>query len=205
MVDVLYTIGYSGFDIDAFVSVLRNKNVTVLIDVRSKPYSTYFPNYNKEILEKSLGKNGILYRNYSREFGAQQMNRAFCSPEGFLDFETFVKSDVFAEGFSKLENGMKQNYTFALMCAEKNPVDCHRAIMVSRPFHEAGHMVIHLLPDDAAMTQDDIEENMLDKYFPNRKQLTMFEFDDDRSTLIANAYHIKNAEIGFRTEEQMAI
>jgi uncharacterized protein (DUF488 family) len=202
--DTLYTIGYSGFNVDAFIDALKNNCITALIDVRSNPYSAHFPDFNKEQLDKKLRSNGIRYRNYSKEFGAQQMNRAFFSPEGFLDFETFVKSDIFAEGFARLENGMKQNFTFALMCAEKNPADCHRAIMVSRVFHEVGHAVVHLLPNNEAITQDDIEARMLDKYFPDREQMTMFEVKD-KSSLLSKAYHIKNAEIGFRIEEKKAI
>ena len=204
MTDTLYTIGYSGFKIEDFLSVIRSHNISALIDVRSNPYSAHFPEFNKERLESHLYKNSIQYRNYSKEFGAQQMNRAYYSPEGFLDFERFVKSESFREGYTKLLNGMKQDFTFALMCAEKKPIDCHRAIMISRVFHEAGHNVVHLLPNDETASQNDIEEYMLDYYFPNRMQFSLFEVVD-KTTLIINAYRKKNAEIGFRPEERKAI
>lgn len=204
MADTIYTIGYSGFNIDAFINTLKRYCVNVLVDVRSNPYSAHYPEYNKEHLERILRINGIFYRNYSKEFGAQQKELTFFSPEGFLDFEAFVKSDVFCEGINKLEKGMQQDYTFALMCAEKNPVNCHRSIMISRVFHEAGHTVIHLLPDNKTVTQHELEEFILNQYYPNRTQISIFESNDE-NTLISEAYHKKNAEIGFRIEKRVMV
>ena len=74
MTKTLYTIGYSGFLVEEFIDALKKNNINAVIDVRSSPYSQFFSDYNKEPLEKTLKKEGIFYRNYSKEFGARQYN-----------------------------------------------------------------------------------------------------------------------------------
>ena len=52
MIDTIYTIGYSGFKIDDFVKTLKENGVSVVIDVRSLPYSQFYSDYNKENLSR---------------------------------------------------------------------------------------------------------------------------------------------------------
>jgi hypothetical protein len=98
---------------------------------------------------------------------------------------------------------MMQNYRFALMCAEKDPINCHRTILVTRSFHDAGYKVKHLLPNNGMVTQEDIENRLLlDKYFPNRNQITLFGEVFSKSEYIAQAYRKRNSEIGYSIEEE---
>lgn len=203
MIDTIYTIGYSGFSIDDFVNALQSNRISLLVDVRSQPYSQHFPDYHKDILEKTLKRSGICYRNCAKEFGARQEDPAYCADEGYLDFELFAKSPVFLGGYEKLIGRMKQGDRCALMCAEKDPFNCHRSILVSRPFHEAGYEVIHLLPNDKKTTQKEIESRLLDKYFPNRNQTTLFGDLPDEGDYLLQAYRKRNAEIGYSMEEEI--
>ena len=201
-VDTIYSIGYSGFLINDFICALQANQISLLVDVRSQPYSQHFPDYNKDSLAKTLGLSGIYYRNYAKEFGARQEDRKYYSKEGFLDFELFAKSPLFLGGYEKLVSSMKQKYHFALMCAEKDPFNCHRAILVSRAFHDAGYNVIHLLPNNKKTTQEEIESRLLDKYFPNRDQLTLFGDSLDEGNYLLQAHRNRNAEIGYSIEEE---
>jgi len=193
----LYTIGYSGYNVSDFVDVLKRNGVNALIDVRSNPFSTHFPIYNKEILEHTLKASNIHYRNYASEFGAQQSERCFYSPQGYLDFENFTMSDKYIHGYRRIEDGLMKEYTFALMCSEKDPIDCHRSIMISKTFSDNGYSVLHLLPNNEPMTQLDIEERLLNKYFPNRNQLSFFSENLSVSDLITESYRKRNADIGY--------
>lgn len=197
----LYTIGYSGFSIDSFISTLQMQSINVIIDVRSNPYSSHFTAYNKEQLKQVLSSNGIYYRNYAKEFGAQQTNRGFYTPHGYLNFEVFSNSDLFGDGYRKIEDGIKQQFTFALMCAEKDPIDCHRSIMISKTFKDNGYDVLHLMPDNKQQSQKDIEERLLNKYFPKRDQLSLFSEQRDNYELINEAYRKRNADIGYHIGE----
>ena len=186
---------------EAFLSTLKDHRVSLLVDVRSSPFSAYRPEYNQEPLENRLRDHGIYYRNYAHEFGARQNDQKYYAQEGYLDFELFSKSDVFLSGVAKLCESMRRGYTFALMCAEKNPVDCHRAILVSRAFYERGYPVVHIMPDGASETQEDLNRSLIDQYFPNRNQLSLLEEPQDDATLLQLAYRRRNAEIGYRMED----
>ncbi len=202
MVNTVYSIGYSGFSINDFIDTLHTNKISLVIDVRSTPYSQYFSDYNKDNLEKVLEKSGIYYRNYVLEFGARQEERKYYTHDGYLDFELFAKSPPFLSGFDKLVKSMKQDYTFALMCAEKDPFNCHRTILVARAFYNAGYKVIHLLPNKCKVTQEDIEARLLKKYFPDRNQITLFSESLSEEEYINQAYKKRNAEIGYSIEEE---
>lgn len=201
MVDTVYTIGYSGFSIDGFVATLKRYNVSLIVDVRSSPFSHYYPEYNKDVLEIYLKAHGIYYRNYADEFGARQSEQKYYCKDGYLDFELFSKSESFLRGVKKLCNSMEQNYTFALMCAEKDPVFCHRTILVARAFFEKGYSVVHLLANGNTITQEEVNARLIEKYYPNRNQMTLFEAPQDDDALLRAAYRKQNAEIGYRLEE----
>jgi hypothetical protein len=83
------------------------------------------------------------------------------------------------------------------MCAEKDPAMCHRAIMISRVFHNAGYNVEHILAGDCTESQIDIEAALLNRYFPDRNQQSLLE-EPSLDQLIADAYRRRNAEIGYR-------
>lgn len=198
MLNVLYTIGYSGYKVEEFLSVIKERAISTVIDVRSVPYSQYHSDYNKEVLKAFLNTNRVHYRNYAKEFGAQQISKIFYSPNGYLDFDIFTKSEEFLSGIGKLKSGMDSGYTFVLMCAEKDPINCHRAIMVAREFQKNDYNIVHLLPDGNEQSQRDIETRLLERYFPNRKQLTIFENSDlTNQDMIDLSYRKRNAEIGY--------
>lgn len=194
---MLFTIGYTTFQFDDFIDVLKHHEIDVVIDVRSLPYSKYHAQYNKEIIEGILKNNKIHYRNYSTEFGARQMERQYFSRDGYLDFELFTESKWFKYGFDKINTSLTKGFNIVLMCAEKDPAACHRAIMVSRVFHNNGKAVNHILADGNIENQNDVELRLLDEYFPNRNQLTLFG-ECSIEQLTASAYRKRNAEIGYR-------
>lgn len=199
MSEEIFTIGYSGFTLDKFLDVLKKYVVTCVVDVRSLPKSAHFPEYNRENLSRVLNHHNILYRNYIKEFGARQTDRKFFT-DGILDFDKFTASPQFLDGIKKIETGMDRGYTFALMCAEKRPEDCHRCIMVARKFHELSYDVKHILADGSTIEQSGVEKILLDKYFPKRNQLSLFEAPNEEE-LIRQAYHKRNMEIGYKPEE----
>ncbi len=202
MIDTVYTIGYSGFLINDFICTIKSNNISLIIDVRSQPYSQYFSDYNKEILEHKLESQGIHYRNYFSEFGARQDERQYYSSNGYLDFELYAKSPSFLNGIEKLIKSMAKGYKFALMCAEKDPSKCHRTILVAKAFHDSGYKIIHLLPNNEKMTQEDVDNQLVEKYFPNRNQITLFDENLSQKDYVKQAYRKRNAEIGYSIEEE---
>lgn len=202
MKKIIYTIGYTTFDIENFIKELKDQGITCVVDVRSLPRSSYYKDFDSDILENRLSNEGILYRNYAFEFGARQEDNSLY-PNGYLDFEMFSKTDNFKQGVKKLENGIKLNQTFALMCAEKDPYNCHRCMMVARFLQDYGFEIIHIVGHNQFVTQKEIENRLINEYYPNRNQLSLFAEDNlsDEECLLC-AYRKKNKDIGFKLEDE---
>jgi hypothetical protein len=67
------------------------------------------------------------------------------------------------------------------MCAEKEPLDCHRTVLVSRRLADRGAAIEHLLADGHARAHRDVEEALLAKNAGG-------DLFDDRAELLARAY-----------------
>jgi uncharacterized protein (DUF488 family) len=183
-----------------FISLLRNYNINGVIDVRSNPNSKFHEEFNKKNIESELKIRSIIYRNYQDEFGARQLNTAFYS-DGYLNFRTFSNSKIFMSGISKVIAGTNAGYTIVLMCAEKDPVNCHRNIMVARKLHEMGYEIRNLLSDGTYELQTDLEMRLVDKYFPDRNQMSLLSEQLSIGEMIDTCYEIRNREIGYRKSD----
>lgn len=195
----IFTIGYSCFSLENFILILKKYEITCLIDVRSLPKSSYYKDYDMENLSRILKKNKIIYRNYAKEFGAMQKDEKFFT-DGAMDFEKFSASEQFLNGIKKIEKGIELGYKFVLMCAEKYPENCHRNILIAKKFHELGYEVKNILADGSFITQEEVEKILLDKYFPNRNQLSLFE-EITEEEMIRQSYKKRNFEIAYKKEE----
>ena len=190
----IYTIGYTAFPSpDEFLSALKLYQISCLIDVRSYPTaSEFYAFYSRSSLEPFLKKNKIIYRNYANEFGARQENRNYYNNVGCLDFKKFSESPEFISGVEKLKKGLDLNYKFALMCAEKDPISCHRTIMVSRALSLQGFKIYHILQNKSFETQKDIDMRLLQEY---KLEPSFLQTQEEQ---IAEAYYLKNLEIGYK-------
>lgn len=197
----VFTIGYTAFNIDYFIAILKSHKVSHLIDVRSNPVSEYFQDYNSFNLEVKLKQHNIIYENFSLEFGARQENKKFFSESGFVDFEKFTQSEQFKNGLAKIRDGFKQDTNFVLMCAEKEPINCHRSIMIAHAMQKADIEVLHIMPDNQLQPQSEIDKRLLELYFPDRNQLNLFVENSDKNELIEQAYKKQNEKIGYRLEQ----
>jgi len=196
IISCIYTIGYSAFSINEFIETIKNFGISCVIDVRSSPFSNYYADYNKDTLERTLKEHNILYRNYANEFGARQTDPMFYSGD-IVDFDKFIKSAQFLEGVSKVNKGIERGYSFVLMCAEKDPIKCHRSIMLGKGFSENGFDVKHIVSKTEIESQRELEERLLEMYHHDRFQLTFFCEEQSDSELLADAYKKQNLAIGY--------
>jgi uncharacterized protein (DUF488 family) len=200
MKKTIYTIGYSGCKPEDFIDELYLRNINVVIDVRSQPYSKYRSEYNKEALEELLKSKNINYRNLALEFGARQTNRKYYT-YGKLDFEKFAASEIFSQGIEKIKSASNLGYIIALMCAEKEPDKCHRAILIARALRDNGFEISHIVPGQPDCTQEDLEQKLLEKYFSDREQVSLFdENTKSEEELIREAYRNRAFEIAYGGE-----
>ena len=203
----LFTIGHSTNEAAHLLENLKRHQVDFVLDVRSMPYSKYASQYNKEAIQAFLKNHGIAYYHMAKYFGARLPDRSLYHPEGYLDFEKVRASYLFQKGMENVQKGLESGHNIALMCTEKRPIDCHRAIMVARGFELVGIKAMHILNDGSLMTQDALNEELLNRYFKNRDQLSLeLDFDNhDTSDELTEAYRRRNKEIGYRLGEEEKI
>ncbi|MDI3503873.1 MAG: hypothetical protein PWP64_809 [Candidatus Cloacimonadota bacterium] len=175
----------------------------MVLDVRSTPYSKRYPQYNREELQLVLKAHQLGYQGFGLWFGARQPDQEFYTEEGWLHYRAFTKSALFKEGVRTLDQCLIQGHIPALMCSEKDPFDCHRAIMVSRALTLMGYELKHILADGSIQTQTELDQRLLDKYFPKREQGSIFDLIDGAMSpeqMLEEAYFKRNEAIAWRIE-----
>jgi uncharacterized protein (DUF488 family) len=141
----IFTIGHSNHSIDDFLRMLAANGVTAIADVRSSPYSRFNPQYNREDLKNSLASKGMRYVFLGAELGARSDDPS-CYVDGKVQYDRLAESPAFSFGIGRVMEGSR-THRVALMCAEKDPLDCHRTILVSRELVEKHVEVTHILSD----------------------------------------------------------
>ncbi len=135
------------------MALLRAHAVTAIADVRSQPYSGYNPQFDREILQRALSRDGIRYAFLGTELGARSSNPA-CYEQGVVQFERLAQTREFERGLDRISSGAQQ-YRVALMCAEKEPLECHRTILVARELRRRGVEVAHIHADGRLEQHED--------------------------------------------------
>lgn len=156
---VVLTIGHSNHTLERFLDLLESAGVEMLVDVRSSPYSRRHPQFNGPALSRALALTGITYLWLGRELGGRPDDPALMC-DGVADYERMAEAANFKSGIEQVLQESAWLHV-ALMCAEKEPLDCHRCLLVGRALATAGAEVRHLLADGGAVTQTEIEDRLI--------------------------------------------
>lgn len=156
----LLTIGYSVYAPEAFLAVLKEHDAGAVVDVRAWPCSTHFPRYNAPELQPWLKARGIYYLSFGEEFGARPRDPALFS-QGRADFAKIAASAPFQEGCRRLRQGLEK-FPVCLMCAQKDPANCHRSILITHRFRKANPdiPILHLQPERTE-TQQELDQRLM--------------------------------------------
>ena len=139
----ILTVGYGSSPPDTFVRLLQEAGVEYLIDVRSKPYSRYKPEFNREALDARLAAESIRYVFMGDLLGGLPSDRS-CYTDGKVDYEKCRAKAFHRKGLDRLRSAHEQGLTVALMCACTKPEKCHRAKLVGVSLEREGLPVAHL-------------------------------------------------------------
>jgi uncharacterized protein (DUF488 family) len=156
---VVFTIGHSNHSLERFLALLAGAGVEMVADVRSQPASRHFPHFGKAALAKALQDAGISYLFLGRELGGRPTDASLFT-DGIADFERMAETQRFREGLKRVMADAIW-VRLALMCSEKEPLDCHRCLLVGRALAAGGIEVRHILADGGIVTQKDIEAELL--------------------------------------------
>lgn len=141
----VYTLGHSNHPIDRFLRLLEDNAITAVADVRSRPFSRRYPHFNKQRLSATLAERGIAYVFVGEELGARSSDES-CYEGGRVQYQRLAATPLFNQGIDRVLAGAKK-FCVAVMCAEKEPLDCHRTLLVSRALEKRGVAIAHILAD----------------------------------------------------------
>jgi len=186
----LYTIGHSTHAIEKFFELLSIHAITAICDVRSSPYSKFNPQFNRETLQAELKRKGITYVFLGKELGPRSDDPA-CYVNGKVQYSALAKTDLFEQGIQRLKKGMA-SYRIALMCAEKDPILCHRTILVCRQLRESGIKIRHILDDGSVEEHSDSVRRLLRTL--KLQETNLFKSPEE---IIEDAYDIQSDKIAY--------
>lgn len=142
---VMLTIGHSTHSFSVLENLLKRNQVTAVADVRSVPVSRFTPQFNRDVVKRSLRGIGVKYVFLGEELGARSRD-ATCYVNGRVQYGRLARTPEFARGIERLLKGA-QTERIAIMCAEQEPLDCHRTILVARVVAEHGVAIDHIHGD----------------------------------------------------------
>ena len=186
----LYTVGHSNHEIHRLIELLKMHGITAVADVRSSPYSKFNPQYNREPLQKMLKESGVAYVFLGVELGPRSEDPS-CYVDGKVQYARLALTESFRHGLDRLRTGMK-THRIALLCAEKDPVTCHRMILVCRALRGEPIEINHILEDGRIESLAESERRLLREL--KMPQLRLFEKPED---LIQRAYDTQGDRIAY--------
>lgn len=151
----LYTIGHSNHSMAAFLALLQQHHIRVVIDIRSRPHSRHAPHFGKKHLSGELSNAGIGYLFLGAELGGKPANGEFYDNEGYVCYDRIAASAAFHEGIKRVEATISETRA-ALLCAEEDPTGCHRHLLVGRVLAERGVTVLHIRRDGRIETDEKV-------------------------------------------------
>jgi uncharacterized protein (DUF488 family) len=193
---VLWTIGHTHHTAEAFVALLKQHGITAVADVRSQPYSRRLEQFNRETLAAELKAAGIAYLFLGEELGARR-NEIECYVGDRADYVRIARLPKFHAGLERLRHGAAR-HQIALVCAEKEPLDCHRTVLVCRHLRDE-FRIRHIRADGSLEEHSQTEKRLVREMDVAR---TLFEPDLTDEQLIQQAYDKRGEQIAYRTSEE---
>jgi uncharacterized protein (DUF488 family) len=195
----VFTIGHSTHPLERFIGLLSVHGIDVVCDVRSKPWSRLNPWFNRDELKHALRAHGIGYLFLGRELGARSDDPS-CYENGRVQYDRLARTELFQQGLSRIQDGLRRGFRIALMCAEKEPLECHRAILVARHLAAAGMDVRHIHANGKLETHADALSRLA--RMVGVPEDDMFRSPED---LQSDSYRRQESRIAYRIERTPAV
>lgn len=190
----LYTIGHSTHSIERFISLLSQHSIECLCDVRSNPYSKYNPQFNRDSLRKELEKRNLEYVFLGNELGARTTNPS-CYVNGGVQFKLLKEAPEFKDGIEQLLRKTEINRV-TLMCAEKDPIVCHRMILVCRNI-KTKVAIQHILENGSLESNEESEIRLM-KHLRIGTEDLFHSYEE----LVDMAYDRQGEKIAYKTKDE---
>jgi uncharacterized protein (DUF488 family) len=159
---MIFTVGHSNHSLEHFLHLLAGAQIDAIADVRSKPYSRWSPQFNRHALDTALRENNFAYVYLGKELGRRPDDPALIR-NGKPDYDAISRTESFGAGIERIIAGAK-THRIALMCAERDPVDCHRFLLVGQHLASRDIPVAHILASGEVENHAETEARWLARH-----------------------------------------
>jgi uncharacterized protein (DUF488 family) len=155
----LLSIGHSNIPADRFIAMLRQNGAEAVADVRSTPASRFFPWFSAINLAARLSAEQMLYLPYGAALGGRPRDAALYR-DGVADYEAMARQPQYRAALDTLTADAAHRRV-CVMCAEREPLDCHRCLLVAPAVAARGFHIGHILADGTIEPHDHTEDRLL--------------------------------------------
>ena len=187
----VFTIGHSNHSLECFIELLQAHEVNEVVDVRSAPYSSYTPHFNHDFLKDALEKERIDYLFMGNELGGRPADRS-CYDTGRVVYDKVAETDWFNDRLNQVIRNADE-WRIALMCSEKELLECHRTLLVAHNLAQRSIEVQHILVEGKLESHDEAMNRLLE-IFKLPPDGDMFRTRDD---MIAKAVALQAERVAF--------
>ena len=150
-----FTIGHSNHSTETWLALLRLHNIEVVVDTRSSPYSRFVPQFDREIVQRSIEEGGLRYLFLGADLGGRPANPAYYDASGRVVYGRLRDDSNFKAAIARLETGIER-FRVALLCGEEDPAHCHRRLLIGRVLTERGQTMLHIRGDGQVDTDETV-------------------------------------------------
>lgn len=170
----IYSIGHGGRSIGELISLLKDNEISYVIDVRTKPRSRFHPQYNKERLDNHLKSENIRYVFMGENLGGLPKDESCYDTDGHVNYEKTKQQAFFKEGIARIKTAYEKKIRIACMCSEIDPCDCHRSKLIGEALKDIDIPMIHIgkhgeLEDQRSVINRAISNSSSHDLFSNEK------------------------------------
>jgi uncharacterized protein (DUF488 family) len=191
----LFSIGHSNLAASRFTAMLQSAGAGAVADVRSTPASRFCPWFSAKNLAPLLAKDNIAYLPFGDALGGRPRDPALYR-DGIADYEAMAREPGFQAGLDRLIADAGR-HRLCLMCAERDPLDCHRCLLVARALAARSLTIGHILHDGAIEPHAATEQRLLELESADGD---LFATGQDER--IAAAYRRRARAVAFRNAAQ---
>lgn len=150
----IYSIGHGNKNIEEFVAELKSFSIQYLLDIRSKPFSKWSPQYNQNELKSDLEKNNIKYVFLGNTLGGLPDDRSCYNSDGKVVYELIKDKEFFKQSLQRLITANEKNINIAIMCSESKPEECHRSKLIGEELLKKNISIKHIISKEVIKTQE---------------------------------------------------